>query len=252
MTAVNRLWAIGASFVIVAVLLMGWFLGAAPRFAEIADNDLQREAAEAQNLIQEANLARIKDDFERIEELRAELAAMQLAIPSTNSLSTFIGELNKLEAQSKVEITNLTTTDATPFELAVPEAEVPPVAEEGGEGGTPAAPVTPEPAAPASLLSPDEFVLIKVSLEVTGSQAEVLNFVNALQGASRLYLVTALTLAGNAQEGYTATIDGNVYVVIDPNAPEDVEEEVVEEEEEEPAPDPSETPTPNPTDTPTP
>lgn len=245
MAAINRLWAVGAAVVVVAVLLMGWFLGASPRFTEINDNDTLRDAAEATNIIQEANLARIKEQFENLDELKAELAEMQQAVPAKNSLSTFLGQLNEIEAAAAVSITNITATDAVPFELALsPTAVVPPV-----EGET--------PVAPTQTLPSEEFVIINIGLTVRGGQAELLNFVDSLQLGTRLFLITGLVINGNPTDGYSAVIEGYVYVLIDPNAPQVDEEEIILEEiVPEPSASPSASPapssSPSPSATPTP
>lgn len=254
----NRIWVIGAVFIMVAILALGFFLGAAPRLDEVANNEIQRQSVAQQNQVHEATLAGLKKDFENIAEYTAELAELQKAIPSNNDLSTFIGELKVLEDKSGVTLTNFGSSDALPFvlDLGAPVPAEAPAAEgdaEGEEDATPA-PTAPEVPAgtPVQTLQPTEFIVITVQLTVTGKQAAILNFVNNLQNGDRRYLVNSLNITiDSEQKLYTGIIEGYVYVLVDPRTPVDGEAPVEEPEEEEV--DPSATPTPPvPTETPTP
>ena len=252
----NRIWVIGAAIVMAAILALGFFLGVAPRLEEISSNNEQREGVVAQNEIQSLALAKLKADFENIAEYNAELAELQKAIPSYNDLSTFVGELHDLEDKSGVVLTNFVSTDAEPFVLDLgltqPEAAAPVEGEEGEAAETPAPPVEPElpEGTPVQTLLPEEFVVINISLTVTGKQAAILNFVNSLQNGDRRFLVTGLSIRTEPNSSdYAATIDGNVYVLIDPRNPTGEEPEAPVEEEPEPTPTPT---SPIPTETPTP
>lgn len=255
----NRIWVIGAVIVMVAILALGFFLGAAPRLDEIGKNEIARQSAVQQNEVQSVALAGLKADFENIATFTAELAELQKAIPSTNDLSSFIGDLKKLEDKSGVVLTTFSSTDAQPFVLDVglPEPEVVEPAEgEEAEGATPAPPVAPviPEGTPIQTLAPEEFVVITVSLTVTGKQAAILTFVDNLQNADRRYLVTSLNITTDTEtKEYTGVIEGYVYVLIDPRNPTgDVTNTEPEPEEEEEA-EPSSTPTPPvPTETPAP
>ena len=254
----NRIWVVGAVIVMIAILALGFFLGAAPRFDEVAKNELQRQSVEQQNKVQEVALAGLKKDFENIAAYTAELATLQKAIPNYNDLSTFIGDLNALEKKSGVTLTNFGSSDAQPFvlDLGLPKAEEAPAGEEGEEGEATPAPEPEVPAVPAGTpvqtIQPSEFVVITVQLTVTGKQGAILNFVNNLQNGQRRYLVNSLNITIDSEgKLYTGVIEGYVYVLIDPRTPVDAEAPVEEPEEEEV--DPSATPTPPvPTETPTP
>lgn len=229
----NRIWIVGAAIVMVAILAMGWFLGASPMLAQAASNDTQRASVELTNTNQENTLETIKEEFANIATKRAELAELQKALPPGADLSTFIGELHALEAASGVKITSIVAADAQDFvpaaPLVAPEAavatETDAAATDAAE--TEAAPVAPvEPAvvdpvaAEAAALPAGEFVVIEVTLIVNGTQAQVLDFIDAVQNGTRLFLVTGLTIALDDTDGsYTGTIPGNVYVLIDPSKP---------------------------------
>lgn len=246
----NRIWIIGTVIVMVAVVLLGWFLGAAPRLEEAGTNAAQLQAATVQNQAHEATLAGLKKDFKNIKEFRKELEELQEQVPSSARLSRFIGSLRELEAASGVVLTKFASADPEPFVYleSVPVAPVVVETPVEGEAAT-ETPVPTEPAGPGpklvQTLLPTEFVAIQVDLEVLGSQEQIFAFVDALQSAKRRYLVTSLSIitSETTPGQYTGKIGGTVYVLIDPNKP--VEEE---EDEEEPAviePAPSASPAPS-------
>ena len=226
-----------------------------------ATNEAARQSAVQQNEVQSTALAGLKADFENIAEYAAELAELQKAIPSTNDLSTFIGELKTLEDKSKVVLTNFGSSEAQPFVLDVglPEPEVVEPAEGEEAPATPAppvAPVVPE-GTPVQTVLPEEFVAITVAMTVEGGQANILNFINALQNGDRRYLVASIDISYNKERNtYTGTVEGYVYVLIDPRNPTGAETPDTDNEEEEPEEEeaePSSTPTPPiPTETPAP
>jgi len=260
----NRIWIVGAVIVMIAVVLLGWFLGAAPRVAEATANELQRQAAVAQNETYTTTLATLKKDYENIDELRDELQELQEQIPSSARLSRFIGSLRELEGASGVVLSKFASADPTPFvyleSVPVPVA---PTTEPEGEGDaateTPTAevPVGPGPKL-VQTLSPNEFIAIQIDLEVTGTQPQIFAFVDALQNAKRRFLVTSFSIITNetAPGTYTGKIGGTVYVLIDPTKPVGAEEEDGEEVPVEPtaSPTPTDAPSssPSPSGSPTP
>jgi len=251
----NRIWIVGSVIVMVAVVLLGYFLGASPRLTEAATNEANRQAAIAQNQSYEAALAALKKDFENIEEFRDRLDELQVALPPNSGLNRFIGSLRDLEIASGVVLTKFASVDPLPFvyKETLEEAAAPVVAPEGEEGTE--APVAPAPVVdPPKLvqtLSPDEFVYIAISLEVSGTTEQILNFTEALQTAKRRFLVTSVSYSPDtANPGiYTGKVEGYVYVLLDPSKPaiepplEEGEEVEGGDESEEPVANPSSSPT---------
>ena len=208
----NRLWAIGTAIVVIAILVLGWFLGVSPSLAQAAISDDQRVSVEEQNVRHEATLAELKTQFENIDEYKTELAGLRRAIPAGGDLSTFIGQLQDLEAQSGVIVKSITTTDAVPFLnsaiVTTPAVEAPVDGAETQGGAI-------ETVAPTSGVNELNFVSIEVGLSVSGSREQVLDFVDALQLGSRLYLVTGLSIVEDDLTGtFTASVTGAVYVLL--------------------------------------
>jgi Tfp pilus assembly protein PilO len=200
----SKMWILIAAILSVAVLAMGWFLGVSPKLDEMNSANDQRASVEQQNKLHEARVAELKKQFENIDELKEKLAEFQLALPPGDELSTFLGQLHALEASSGVLLTKFAASDGQSY-VAAPGATTNP------------------------LVTADNFVAITIDLTVTGTRGQVIDFLNDLQYGDRLFLVTKLTVAQDqsgssgseegAVGGYTGTITGFVYVLVDPSAP---------------------------------
>jgi Tfp pilus assembly protein PilO len=200
----SKMWILIAAILSVAVLAMGWFLGVSPKLDEMNSANDQRASVEQQNKLHEARVAELKKQFENIDELKEKLAEFQLALPPGDELSTFLGQLHALEASSGVLLTKFAASDGQSY-VAAPGATTNP------------------------LVTADNFVAITIDLTVTGTRGQVIDFLNDLQYGDRLFLVTKLTVAqdqsgsSGSEEGtvggYTGTITGFVYVLVDPSAP---------------------------------
>ena len=153
----NRLWVLGSVVLVVAIVAMGWFLGVSPKLSEASAADQQRSAAEAQNIGHEAELASIKKQYEQLPELKQQLGVLRKALPAGDDLSTFLGELHRLEQSNGVSLTDFGANDAQPYA---------PIAD----------PVT-AISTTNPLVTAQNFVAIPVKLSVVGDQAKVMKFI---------------------------------------------------------------------------
>lgn len=203
----NKFWLLIAAVVGVAILAMGWFLGVSPKLDEMNAANEQRASVEAQNRVHEAKLAELKKEFQQLDALKTELANAQASLPPGDELSSFLGELHRLEASSGVVLKSFSAGDAQTY-VAAP-------------GTTTQSP----------LVTADNFIAIPIDLTVQGTRPQVIDFLSDLQYGKRLFLVTKLTVAqakgaastdGEAADtanAYEGTISGFVYVLVDPSAP---------------------------------
>lgn len=206
MTTNNRLWLIGSILLSVAIVAMGWFIGVSPKLSEAANASTQLATVEAQNVVHEAEVVAIKKQYEQLPALQAELATLREAVPADDQLSTFLGELHSLEQKNDVSVTDFTASDGqeyAPIESTVPALNI-----------------------TNPMITKDNFVAIKVDVEVSGENANVMNFIEGLQTGERLFLVTDLALnqgasgssaesGGGGSASAKATISGLVYVLLD-------------------------------------
>ena len=222
----NRYWVFGTVVIVGAVAALGWFAGIQPALQAASVTDAARADVEAQNALHEAQLVQLREDFENIDALRAEVEALRAVIPNHADYAGFVAELNALAAATATTVTNVVIGDATWY-TAAPTAEVPPpattdetpTAEAGATSdaaaasATEAAQVIPLPAADGGV-NGSNFIAIPVQLQVTG---DYLQFIKALQGNQRLFLVTGFTTGLDAP----STVSGLLYVLLgDPITPE--------------------------------
>jgi Tfp pilus assembly protein PilO len=218
----NRLWPIGAGIVIVAIIALGWFLGISPKLAEAASTAAQALSVETQNTAQEAVIAQLEKDSADLPAREAELAALQREVPLEANAADYITELNTIAVNSGVAITTITTADGVGF---VPAAVTIPETSPSSDPESPASiawAIRTQNAAEAATLSSSQFIVIPMTIGVTGSRDQVLQFIYGLQhGDGRLFLLQTLALeaddSDDAAGAYNGTIGGNVYVLLDPS-----------------------------------
>ena len=249
----NRIWLAATAVVVVVLIALGWFLGAAPRFAEAALADQQRASVETTNQAAQARLSELKEQFTQIDALRAELAELRLQIPADVDWANALREISAKATRDKVLIANISLADVQPFipgvapEEAVAAADDEAAADDAAEEPEdPAAPVA--EAAPAGPVA--NFYIIPVSMTVEGNFDSTVKFINDMQNNERLFLVNDFSMKkAESSSKYQAEtiITGYLYVLIDPSGTAGANPTA-----EEPEPEPEATETPSPTDTATP
>jgi Tfp pilus assembly protein PilO len=239
----RRIWAIGCALVMTVSIALGWVLGASPLLGAAKAADQAREAAEAQNAIYSQELAILKEQFEGIDDLEDQLGNLRAELPADSALPDYLKQLSSEAQQHGVTLTTITTADA---EAYAPTAAEVPVVEAADTGSSTAddAVVAAEPsAAPAaagagvpvtsSLVTPDNFIAIPISLGFTGGYDSVLAFVEGLQTGTRLTAVTAFSTSKDgdaaasgdadaeapaATDSVTGTMSLYIWVLLDPTA----------------------------------
>ncbi len=224
----NRYWIFGTVVIVGAVAALGWFAGIQPALQAAAATDASRADVEVQNSLYEAQLVQLREDYENIDELRTEVEALRVAIPNHADYAGFVAELNALAGGTATTVTNVVIGDATWYTAAPTQATPPPaegeVPAEGASAagdGAAAAPadgeqVIPLPTADGTV-NGSNFIAIPVQMQVVG---DYLQFIKALQGNQRLFLVTGFT----STAGAPPTIDGLLYVLLGDPLPEVIAE----------------------------
>lgn len=218
MTGNNRLWVIGSVTVMIITLVAGWFLGAQPFLDAAAKDDLERTSIEAQNAAQQAEIARLAEENKDFDAIEAEYKGLQKSIPGSPSTASFIQGLDGLAASTGVQVTGITVSESQAYTVPLSAAAAQAAAETPTPGST-EAPVATVPtgyvAATNPLITPDNFVGIKVGVDLKGSYQTVLAFVQGLQSGARLVLVTGFTSTTSADDptNVSAHVDGMIYVL---------------------------------------
>lgn len=208
---VTRLWAVVSVLLIVAVGAFGFFVGIQPQLAAAANARESQRNVQAQNVINEANLARLEADAENMSELQEMLAEARLSIPERANLSALLQQLSDLGSASGITVVSVSAQDAFGFVPAPEYADLVP-----------------------SGISSDQFIVIPLQIEANGPREGVLDFIEKVQTGDRLVLVTELVLNRDAEGSDVArsTITALTYVLLDePGNPEDIEVDVENPEE---------------------
>jgi Tfp pilus assembly protein PilO len=225
----NKLWIIGAVIVMAVIAAGGWTLGVQPQLAISASADAQRVTVQAANAASAETLAKLESDYKSLPTLKSQLASLSQSVPTGTEIPAFVDELNALAATDSVTVDGMTVSDAQPY-VAVTPPTATAATSATSSTATPSPSPTPTPAptaaAPAPtagvppvtspLITPANFVSIPVQVTISGSYANVLDFVHGLQTSSRLFLIT--TLATSASSTTPGLVDGKiggfVYVLI--------------------------------------
>lgn len=234
----TRLWMIGGSVLIVAALVLGWFLAISPALAVVAANESDRRAVVEENELYAADLAKLKTEFESLPTLREELDELALEVPHTVDMPGLLRTIDAAASASGVSVTGIQPADPALFVAAVPEPlttdSSAPVAEPtdpeaaapevdaGEEPAVTAAPVAGSggvvPIHPADLtaVTAGNFYTLEVRIQIAGDLGQALAMAQNLQNSSRIFLVTGVT--SQSGENPTGTIVGLVYVQKDSSA----------------------------------
>ena len=216
-------------FVMIVLVAAGYFLVAQPQLAAASTATAQLADTQSQIASTQAALTSLKSEQQKLPDLKKQLQALQLSIPSNVDGAAYIRGLNDLASSAGVTITSIKVTDPAAYvSLAAPAP-----AAAAGTGTTPTASATPSPSASPTtpvtsgwtpttdpLINSSNFVDIPVTVTVSGSLDTSLAFIKGLQTGARLFLVTGITTKqlDDGSEGVSATISGFIYALIDPKA----------------------------------
>jgi Tfp pilus assembly protein PilO len=209
----NRVWIVGTAVVSLAILVLGYLLGVAPKIAEAGAADAQTAQVGAANRVKVVELANLKKQFDLIEEIKASLAELQVSIPTTPEYSTWTRDLNRYADESKTNLYGATTSTliGASTEISAPST--------GGAGGAVAA--TPAPAASgapsagpsdAAPTTGETFNAVPITITVRGSYAQVTDFIRILQAGNRLVLIVSMDYHIPSDfNGYEVAISGAIF-----------------------------------------
>lgn len=194
-SASTRIWTFATVLIIIAVIALGWFLGAAPKLAEMARYDTEREAVLVQNQLSRTTLVQLQADFERLDEFEQELAELQAEFPElpeyADAVETFLRELVS-------------------------------------EGLTLESLVVDEPVPADSTILPDQFgqvppgtlLRLDVVADVKGELSRALAYIDALQTSDRFTIAPSFVFsAGTNPEVRSTTITIALYMIAGEPAP---------------------------------
>ncbi len=232
-------WVIGTAFVSILILVLAWMVGVGPQMesAQQARDDAER--VEMQNVAHQRRLNELREQFQHLDEYKAEIAEIAVQLPPEDGEPAFIREIAAAAASAGVFVVSVINDAPEPF-LAGAPAEPAPAAEESedsegeeteGEDAAEEAPTgTPQ------VTGIEGFVAVPFSITVLGTYDATVRFVELAQQFQRLFVVTGLTIegqrpsapSGGKPEVYEGdaqvVVNGYVYVLQDTEQPASVPE----------------------------
>ncbi|EAR25711.1 hypothetical protein A20C1_07523 [marine actinobacterium PHSC20C1] len=216
----TRLWSLIGAIAVLIILFAGYAAGVAPALAAASSADEEIESVELQNQVKTNELAALKALSENSDELFADVAELQQAIPSTHETTVFAQQLNRLAAAAGVKVIDLSFISAS--DAVSPEEAAAPVAPVEGSEEAPAEAVAPTPGAEStttSVPSVPGLIAMGVDINVSGTYADINKFMQSVQMNNRSFSVAAVAV----QPGITSTefemkLSGSIYVLLDGSA----------------------------------
>ncbi|MEP7763988.1 hypothetical protein [Sanguibacter sp. 25GB23B1] len=217
-------WIAGTAVLAILILVAAWFLLISPVRATALETSETAESQDERNALEQVRIDGLAKQFAELDSYKATLASLRQQIPVTPNHGEFQSELATIAAAHSVTIASLTVNASSEIVVAGAEPAAAPAGTEAAEGEDAAA-----PAAPSNLFT--GFYQIPADIEVVGTYQNVLAFVSDLQTVNtRLFLVTGLSGTGlkegegsgglppTAAGDLNLVINGQMYVVLDPNA----------------------------------
>lgn len=231
-------WVAAAALGAAVILVLAWVVGIGPQLDSATQARDDAAAARAQNLVHAQRLAELEEQFENLDDYKAELAAIRVQIPMEDGEPAFIREVQAGVQAAAVFLISISSDvpEVVAPQQAVAPAPVPvdPAGSEPATGeatqdaaaadGT--ATAAPTPQAPTPVASIPGFVAVPFTITVLGPLPNGLQFIDLAQTAfQRLFVVTQVTLTGQApsaatggkpeiREGdYETAVSGYVFVL---------------------------------------
>lgn len=205
-------WIAGTAVAALVIIVAAWFLVISPTLTTASETRTQVDTQLSQNSEAQVKIANLKTQFAKLDATKAELAALQLQIPTSADLAVYTQQLAAIAAAHSVTVIAITVSPAAPVIPFAPVA-APAVTASGSATADPAAP------APVAHIGIAGFYSLPTTVDVIGTYPNVLAFLQDLQtGTQRLFAVsnlagTSLTKA-DANSGTPAIAAGDLEIVV--------------------------------------
>lgn len=170
---------------VLAVLVAGWFLLVAPKHSQAAALRAQADAQDLANSGLRTSLALLKAQAKDEPAQEATLAAVAAKIPDNPALPALIRDLDKATASTGVDLQSL--APGPPTLVAAPADSTQPPTALSRTAGVPTV-------ARGVAAAGGSLAAIPITLNITGSYFQALEFVDQLETLNRAFKVTTLSL----------------------------------------------------------
>jgi hypothetical protein len=220
-----RLTYLVATVLCLALVAVGFLIGAKPQLDIAAAAERERASIAMQNAALELRLADLARARDELDAHKTTLAELRRAMPTDGDYEAYLDELALLAQEAGVALTSASFSDAVPYggDAAAAESGAAPVPAEPDA----AAPADPDaapapsdaapddaaaPAPPASGPVPGTLYAIPVQVGVAGPGPAVQAFLDSVQRASRFTLVTRASLTAEGDAGDVAAGEANAVL----------------------------------------
>jgi hypothetical protein len=214
-------WIAGTVVVSLIGALAAWFLAIGPTLDAASQTRVEAQAQRDQNDITKLRIVKLKKQFADLDNLKAQLAEMQLQVPTSYDMASYQRQVAGIAATHQVVVTSMQMGLATPVVGPVVDAAATTTTTDATATSADAATTTDGAAAapPVKTTGVDGFYALSTGLDVVGTYQNVLAFLQDLQtGTQRLLLVESLSGSSltnsTASGGRPATNPGDLELVV--------------------------------------
>src|SRR5690625_109094 len=150
----NTPWIAGAVVISLVIIAVGYFFGVSPKLDDADELNEQAESQESLNDVLEMKLIKLRADFAKLDEYRAEIEDYEVAIPLEPQLPELIRITDDLANDAGVALTSTALPLPTPVTI---------------------------PSALEGAISLEGLVRMSINYEIVGEYIDIFAFVDALQ-----------------------------------------------------------------------
>jgi Tfp pilus assembly protein PilO len=212
----SRIWTLGAVIAVVAIIAAGFGLGVQPQLAAASAADSSTTQAQSQNSTTQVELAQLARLAATQSTLEATNATLGSAVTGSLRLSSFSRQVRTVAALDGVTLISLSPATAKPYAAAPSGTAAASTASTASTTSTTTASATPgEFGKVDALITPTNFVLIPITITVSGEEAAAVQFASDAQHLNRLFAVDTVDFATGNAAGVapTTTISGSIYAL---------------------------------------
>lgn len=104
-------WIVGTVILSLILCVAAWFVVITPKLDSAAELDTQADGLKRDNAVLETKVKKLADQFTRIEQFRAELAALQVQLPVEGSVPAIVRDLDSMADATEVSISAINVSD---------------------------------------------------------------------------------------------------------------------------------------------
>ena len=196
LTSRTSRWGLGTALLCIVLLVATYMLLVGPRRSSAAQLDLDREAAEAQNVVLQQKVLELSEQFADLPQQREQLKAIQQQMPERVDIPALVRSLESIGDATGTSVLSVTPGAVAPYAAAGATAAPTPAPAAGATGGTP------------------RLYTVPVAVQLNGEYTSVSLFLRRLQTQlDRAVLVTGVTAAAEDEQGGVGRVSRGPFTV---------------------------------------